>query len=158
MVAIKKIKVNAEYRDGLSMDAIREVKYLQELSHPNIIALHDVFSSNPPRPTDGRMQQATVNLFADMHVQASTLQPDLIPAVASSDASVPLSTINSPSAGAGVANGTTVTISGTATDAGGGHVAGVEVSTNGALSRTLARARILSPVSIFRQATKCRAP
>ncbi|TPR05536.1 hypothetical protein CAN33_009950 [Aspergillus niger] len=44
-VAIKKIKVNAEYKDGLSMDAIREVKYLQELSHPNIIALHDVFSS-----------------------------------------------------------------------------------------------------------------
>lgn len=27
------------------MDAIREVKYLQELSHPNIIALHSVFSS-----------------------------------------------------------------------------------------------------------------
>ena len=45
LVAIKKIKVNAEYRDGLSMDAIREVKYLQELSHPNIIALHSVFSS-----------------------------------------------------------------------------------------------------------------
>lgn len=45
LVAIKKIKVNTEYRDGLSMDAIREVKYLQELSHPNIIALHAVFSS-----------------------------------------------------------------------------------------------------------------
>ena len=45
LVAIKKIKVNAEYRDGLSMDAIREVKFLQELSHPNIIALHSVFSS-----------------------------------------------------------------------------------------------------------------
>lgn len=44
-MAIKKIKVNAEYRDGLSMDAIREIKYLQELSHPNVIALHDVFSS-----------------------------------------------------------------------------------------------------------------
>jgi len=44
-VAIKKIKVNTEYRDGLAMDAIREVKYLQELSHPNIIALHAVFSS-----------------------------------------------------------------------------------------------------------------
>ena len=28
------------------MDAIREVKYLQELSHPNVIALHDVFSKN----------------------------------------------------------------------------------------------------------------
>lgn len=45
LVAMKKIKVNAEYRDGLTMDAIREVKYLQELSHPNVIALHDVFSS-----------------------------------------------------------------------------------------------------------------
>lgn len=45
LVAIKKIKVNTEYRDGLSMDAIREVKYLQEISHPNIIALHAVFSS-----------------------------------------------------------------------------------------------------------------
>ncbi|KAL9128422.1 MAG: hypothetical protein Q9175_007530, partial [Cornicularia normoerica] len=45
LVAIKKIKVNTEYRDGLSMDAIREVKYLQELSCPNIIALHAVFSS-----------------------------------------------------------------------------------------------------------------
>ena len=44
-VAIKKIKVNAEYRDGLTMDSIREVKYLQELSHPNIVALHAVFSS-----------------------------------------------------------------------------------------------------------------
>ena len=44
-VAIKKIKVNTDYRDGLSMDSIREVKYLQELSHPNIIALHAVFSS-----------------------------------------------------------------------------------------------------------------
>ena len=44
-VAIKKIKVQTEYRDGLAMDAIREVKFLQELSHPNIIALHAVFSS-----------------------------------------------------------------------------------------------------------------
>lgn len=45
LVAIKKIKVNSEYKDGLSMDAIREVKYLQELCHQNVIALHDVFSS-----------------------------------------------------------------------------------------------------------------
>ena len=44
-VAIKRIKVNAEYRDGLALDAIREVKHLQELFHPNVIALHDVFSS-----------------------------------------------------------------------------------------------------------------
>ncbi|KAI9668314.1 MAG: TFIIH complex serine/threonine-protein kinase subunit kin28 [Bathelium mastoideum] len=45
LVAIKKIKVQTEFKDGLSMDAIREVKFLQELAHPNIIALHSVFSS-----------------------------------------------------------------------------------------------------------------
>ncbi|KAF2197048.1 Pkinase-domain-containing protein [Delitschia confertaspora ATCC 74209] len=45
LVAIKKIKVNADYKDGVAMDAIREIKYLQELSHPNIIKLHAVFST-----------------------------------------------------------------------------------------------------------------
>ncbi|KAK8858786.1 hypothetical protein IAR55_003016 [Kwoniella newhampshirensis] len=42
-VAIKKIKVG-EMKDGLDMTALREVKFLQELQHPNIIALLDVFS------------------------------------------------------------------------------------------------------------------
>lgn len=44
-VAIKKIKINAEFKDGIAMDAIREIKHLQELSHPNIIKLHAVYSS-----------------------------------------------------------------------------------------------------------------
>ncbi|RPB19151.1 hypothetical protein L211DRAFT_853427 [Terfezia boudieri ATCC MYA-4762] len=44
-VAIKKIKAQTILTSGLSMDAIREVKYLQELHHPNIILLLDVFSS-----------------------------------------------------------------------------------------------------------------
>ncbi|KAL5513242.1 KIN28 [Sanghuangporus vaninii] len=43
-VAIKKIKVG-QFKDGLDMSAIREVKYLRELQHPNVIALFDVFSS-----------------------------------------------------------------------------------------------------------------
>ncbi|KAF2433317.1 Pkinase-domain-containing protein [Tothia fuscella] len=45
LVAIKKMKVQTDYKEGLSMDSIREIKFLQELSHPNIIALHSVFSS-----------------------------------------------------------------------------------------------------------------
>jgi len=45
LVAIKKIKVNTEFKEGMSMDAIREIKFLQELSHPNIIAMHSVFAS-----------------------------------------------------------------------------------------------------------------
>lgn len=45
LVAIKKIKLQKEYDEGLAPDAIRELKHLQELSHPNIIALLGVFSS-----------------------------------------------------------------------------------------------------------------
>lgn len=44
-VAIKKIKIQKEYTEGMAPDAIREIKHLQELRHPNIIALHSVFSS-----------------------------------------------------------------------------------------------------------------
>jgi cyclin-dependent kinase 7 len=43
-VAIKKIKVG-QFKDGLDMSAIREVKYLRELQHPNVIELLDVFST-----------------------------------------------------------------------------------------------------------------
>lgn len=45
LVAIKKIKVQKEYTEGMAPDAVREIKNLQELSHPNIIKLHTVFSS-----------------------------------------------------------------------------------------------------------------
>ena len=44
-VAIKKIKVQKEYSDGMAPDAVREVKFLQELRHPNIVLLLSVFSS-----------------------------------------------------------------------------------------------------------------
>jgi len=89
---------------------------------------HDGDSQNPP---DTAMQQATVNLLADMGAQPTTLASDLTPATASADHTAPTSTITSPSAGATFTNGSTVTITGTATDSGGGVVAGVEVSTDG---------------------------
>lgn len=37
-IAIKKIKVG-QFKDGLDMSAVREVKYLKELKHQNIIAV-----------------------------------------------------------------------------------------------------------------------
>lgn len=43
-IAIKEIKTGL-FKDGLDMSAIREVKYLQELRHPNVIELIDVFMS-----------------------------------------------------------------------------------------------------------------
>ena len=93
---------------------------------------HDVFTSNPPRAPDARMQQATVNLFADMGAQPSTLQSNLVPAEQSTDHTAPTSVVTSPSQSATINSGTSVTVTGTASDA-DGQVGGVEVSTdNGA--------------------------
>ncbi|MBC7977665.1 MAG: DUF4082 domain-containing protein, partial [Myxococcales bacterium] len=63
---------------------------------------------------DVRMQQATVNLFADMGVQPATLRQGLVAASASTDTTPPTSTITSPTAGSTLAVGTRVTISGSA--------------------------------------------
>jgi hypothetical protein len=93
--------------------------------------------SNPSVPSNRNMQQMTVNQFADMGAQAQTLIPGLVPASPSTDSTPPSSTITSPSGGA-LADGMIVTISGTAADAGGGVVAGVEVSTNGGFTWHLA--------------------
>ena len=110
---------------------------------------------------DVRMQQATVNLFADMGAQPATLQPGLVAATASTDATAPTSTITAPAAGATVAPGTPVTISGTATDAGGGVVGGVEVSTDGGETwrrrRAAARGRYTLDAPARRPATRSAA-
>ena len=45
-MAIKKFKIDpAQQREGLNVDTIREIKYLQEISHPSIVKLEAVFSS-----------------------------------------------------------------------------------------------------------------
>ena len=87
---------------------------------------HDRDASTP----DTRMRQATVNLLADMGVQPSTLQSGLVAATASADSIPPVTAISSPTAGTTVAPFATVSVAGTATDA-GGIVTAVEVSTDG---------------------------
>lgn len=79
---------------------------------------------------DQRMQQAQVNLFADMDAQPASLQSDLVPATPSGDDAGPSTLITAPTANATVANGSVVTLTGTAEDI-GGVVAGVEVSADG---------------------------
>jgi len=91
----------------------------------------DSIHAIPGAPTDPNMQQATVNLLADMGSQPATLQSGLGPATASTDLSPPTSTITSPSSGSAVTTGSPITISGTAVDFGGGVVAAVEVSLDG---------------------------
>jgi hypothetical protein len=84
-----------------------------------------------PQPADAAMQQATVNLFADMHVQPATLQSGLVPAFPSADSTAPTSVITSPASGSSIKPNTVVSIAGTAQDSGGGTVAAVEVSVDG---------------------------
>ena len=81
---------------------------------------------------DRNIQQATVNLFADMDVQPQTLQDDLTPASASTDEQPPASTVLVPTDGATLPPETLV-IRGTAQDT-DGQAAGVEVSVDNGLS------------------------
>jgi hypothetical protein len=87
----------------------------------------DANHDRPTAPADSRMQQATVNLFADMGVQPTTLRPGLVAATKSTDTSPPVSAIN-PVALARVNQ--PVTITGTALDT-GGVVGGIDISTDG---------------------------
>ncbi|WP_239310935.1 DUF4082 domain-containing protein [Frankia sp. Cj3] len=80
---------------------------------------------------DANMQQATVNLLADMGAQPATLMPGLVTATASTDHTAPSVAITSPAAATAVTNGSQLTVTGTAADAGGGAVGGVEVSIDG---------------------------
>jgi len=77
------------------------------------------------------MQQATVNLFADMGAQPATLQAGLTSASQSSDFTAPNASITSPSNGATFSSGATINFSGNASDGGGGVVTSVEISVDG---------------------------
>jgi hypothetical protein len=85
-------------------------------------------------PSDRNLQQAFVNLLADMGVQPGTLQANLIAAIASTDAAPPASVITSPADGTQLPHATSLTVTGNASDNGGGVVAGVEVSTDNGLT------------------------
>jgi hypothetical protein len=94
---------------------------------------HDNSFNIPNLVTDSNVQQATVNLFADMGVQPATLQSGLTKATKSTDTVPPQSTILTPAVGANLSAGGTVTITGTASDT-NGLVAGVEVSGDGGVT------------------------
>mgnify|MGYP001202572350 CR=1 FL=1 len=91
---------------------------------------HDGLTATPSLA----MQQATLNLLADMGVAPATRQSDLITPTEPADLAKPSSVITVPAEGATFNAGTPVIITGTASDAGGGVVAGVDVSVDGGLT------------------------
>ena len=93
---------------------------------------HNGDPNSPAKSVD--MEQAMVNLFADMGAQPATLQAGLVSATQSTDYIAPISTITSPLNGAILQPGVPITIQGTAQDGGGGVVTTVDVSVDGGLS------------------------
>lgn len=81
-------------------------------------------------PADPRMQQATVNVLADMSALPATLMAGLVQATRSTDTVGPTVAVTTPVPGQAVSNGATVTATGTASDA-AGRVAAIEVSSDG---------------------------
>ncbi len=90
--------------------------------------LDDYHLADEGTPTDPVIQQATLNVLADMGAQPQTRQTGLVAASASSDTLAPTTTITSPTDGAQAPIGSPVTVAGSAVDSGGGIVAAVEVS------------------------------
>ena len=90
--------------------------------------------AGPTTPVDRNVQQAMINMFADMGIQPATIDASLILATKSPDHTKPISTITSPTVGASFVEGQRVTVTGTAQDFGGGVIAGIEVSTDGGAS------------------------
>ena len=96
-------------------------------------ANHDVNVLSSGGPADQNMQQATINLLADMGAQPGSIQSPLTLATQSTDVTPPVTTITSPTNGATIPQSAAFNITGTATDV-GGVVAGVEVSVDGGLT------------------------
>ena len=96
--------------------------------------VHTIGNGNPALNyvADIRMQQATVNLFADMGVQPGTIQNNLVVATSSTDIISPVSVITTPD-NFTFNIGFPATIKGTASDV-GGAVGVVELSTDGGLT------------------------
>jgi hypothetical protein len=88
---------------------------------------HDILVSNP----DPALEQATVNLFADMGAQPLSLRTGLILSNMSTDVIAASSSITSVANGATIESGSSILLSGVALDSGGGVVAGVDISVDG---------------------------
>jgi hypothetical protein len=76
------------------------------------------------------MQQFEVNMLAFMGVQPTTLMSGLVASAGRTDTTPPTAAVTSPAPGSSIANGASVTLTGTAADV-GGMVAAVEVSVDG---------------------------
>ena len=94
---------------------------------------HDDSASAPNSKADIVMQQATVNLLADMDAQPTTLKLGLVNAQKTTDITAPNIVITNPANNSNVTSGDVIEFTGTALDQ-DGRVASVEVSVDNGLT------------------------
>ncbi|KAJ1452572.1 cyclin-dependent kinase 2-like protein [Pelagophyceae sp. CCMP2097] len=68
ILALKKIRL-ADEEEGVPATAIREISLLKELSHPNIVALHDVIYANSKLFLAFEFLEQDLKQFMDSHSQ-----------------------------------------------------------------------------------------
>jgi Domain of unknown function (DUF4082) len=118
------------YSSGALVFSAGDVQYSWNLDSNHWATYQSVLPVMPP--ADPRIQQATVNLLADMKIQPANLQAGLVPASPSTDTLPPQSQITQPLQYA--VEQTPIVITGTAIDNGGGQVAMVEISWDGGIT------------------------
>jgi len=74
LVAVKKVRLG-HYRDGVSVTALREVKLLQEVRHPNVIHLVDVFASGGGTSLNLVLEYCLTDLEAIIRDRSLILSP-----------------------------------------------------------------------------------
>lgn len=74
LVAVKKVRLG-HYRDGVSVTALREIKLLQEVRHPNVIHLVDVFASGGGTSLNLVLEYCLTDLEAIIRDRSLILSP-----------------------------------------------------------------------------------
>ncbi|KAK1869245.1 hypothetical protein I4F81_011724 [Pyropia yezoensis] len=74
LVAVKKVRLG-HYRDGVSVTALREIKLLQEVRHPNVIHLVDVFASGGGTSLNLVLEYCLTDLEATIRDRSLILSP-----------------------------------------------------------------------------------
>ncbi|KAA8493587.1 Cyclin-dependent kinase D-3 [Porphyridium purpureum] len=77
IVAIKKVRMGKK-EEGVSIPAVREIKLLQELHHPNVISMLDVFASKASNNVNLVFEFAVTDLEGVINDRALVLLPSHI--------------------------------------------------------------------------------
>jgi len=77
VVALKKILLHNEQRDGFPITALREIKLLKMLSHPNVLQLEEMAVERKKGEVKKRATMYMVTPYMDHDLSGMTTNPDI---------------------------------------------------------------------------------